>query len=126
MVNLDLTVLDGEFAVCRLPRSSSLPLPAGDVGPFWSVTVTGDEVSVVCRPEQAPGGAVVESGWGALKVEGPLEFELVGILANLSGVLAEAKVSVFAVSTYDTDYLLTQDLDGAIEALSVAGHRIAR
>lgn len=125
MVSLDLTVLDGEYAVCRLPAGAELPF-VREAGSFYSVTATADEVSIVCRPKQAPGGAVVERGWGALKVEGPLEFELVGILANLAGVLAEAKVSVFAISTYDTDYLLTQDLDGAVAALSAAGHRIRR
>lgn len=125
MVNLDLTALDGEYAVCRLPAGVELP-PVRDAGSFYSVTATADEVSVVCRPEQAPDGAVVEHGWRALKVDGPLEFELVGILANLAGILAGAKVSVFAISTYDTDYLLTQDLEGAIAALSAAGHRIAR
>ncbi len=125
MVNLELAVLEGEYAVCRLPAGASVPT-VGNADSFYSVTVTADEVSVVCRPDLAPTDATVERGWGALKVEGPLDFELVGILADLAGVLAEAKVSVFAISTYDTDYLFTQDLDGAIEALSAAGHRIAR
>ena len=67
----------------------------------------------------------VERGWRCLKVEGPLDFALTGILADLAGVLASAGISIFAISTFDTDYLLVKEetLDGAVETLTVAGHR---
>lgn len=98
--------------------------PSGDG--LYSVTRTSDEVSVVCEETLAPEGAEVERNWRALKVQGPLEFSLKGVLASLLNPLAEAGVSVFAVSTYDTDYFLLPQyhLATALEALELAGHRL--
>ena len=72
------------------------------------MTRTADELSIVCPEEQVPGDLTAERDWRAFKVEGPLDFALVGILAELSGALAAAEVSLFAISTYDTDYLLVR------------------
>jgi len=85
------------------------------------------ELSVVCREERRPAGAHAETGFRALAVRGPLDFSLVGILAGLCGVLADAAISVFAISTFDTDYLLVRDrdLDAAASALRAAGYQIA-
>jgi hypothetical protein len=97
-------------------------------GNLVSITHSGDELSVVCPEERAPEGITAARGWRCLRVVGPLDFALVGILAALAVPLAAAGVSIFAVSTYDTDYLLVpgQDLETAIQALAVAGHTVQR
>jgi len=102
-------------------------LPSQGRAPFWSLTRTPDEVSVVCAEADSPKGAVVEGGWSALKVRGPLDFALTGILASIAQPLADAGVAIFAVSTYDTDYVLlrTADLGTAVECLGGAGHEVA-
>jgi hypothetical protein len=122
---LHLIVLPGEFAVCRLPADAALP-PAPSGTAFWSVTVTSDEISIVCQADNIPADAEVHRGLRAIKAEGPIEFDVVGVLGSLTAPLSQAKVSVFGVSTYDTDYILVSDHDlrQAATALKVAGHRI--
>ncbi|MBU6243777.1 MAG: ACT domain-containing protein [Actinomycetales bacterium] len=90
------------------------------------MTRTAAEVSVVCALQDAPAGARTEPGWRALEVAGPLAFSLVGILASLTQPLAAAGVSVFAISTFDTDYVLIRAgaLAAAIDALREAGHDV--
>jgi uncharacterized protein len=90
------------------------------------VTRTGDELSVVCLEADAPSSARVEGGWRALKLHGPIPFSEVGVLSALAGALAGAGLSLFALSTYETDYLLvrTGDLPGALAALRRAGCEI--
>jgi hypothetical protein len=85
-----------------------------------------DELSVVCQEELVPANIRAENGWRGLKVEGPLDFALTGILAGLASALAQAGVSLFAISTFDTDYILVKekDLAKAIRALEQAGHRV--
>jgi hypothetical protein len=122
---LTLDLLPGRFAVCRVDPEA--PVPAGALaGPFASVTRTADELSIVCPEPQMPAGARCEAGWRCLKVRGPLPFSAVGILASLTAPLAAAGVSLFALSTFDTDYLLVQesDLERALAALRAAGHAI--
>jgi hypothetical protein len=126
-----LSILDGAFGICRLESGSETPdwVPALD---FFSITRTREELSIVApeddmRRAELPAEASIEGGWACLKVEGPLDLSLVGVLAELSGTLAEAGISIFAVSTYDTDYLLVrdEDLPAAVAALSAAGHTVA-
>ena len=92
-------------------------------GPLLSITRTGEETSVVCLRENAPRGARVEDGWRAVKLEGPIPFEEIGVLSALSGSLAAAGLSVFAISTFDTDYILVKEarLAEALDALRKAG-----
>lgn len=120
-----LTLLPGGYAVCRLPADAVVPLP-GTAGGVYSVTRTRDELSVVCAEDVAPDGATVEPGWVALVVEGPLDFGLTGILASVAAPLAGAGVSIFAISTYDTDYVLIRrgDQASALAALRTAGHTV--
>jgi uncharacterized protein len=120
-----LRALPGELAVCRLPADA--PAPAPGAGPLSSVTRTADELSIVCPAEDAPAGAEFERGWRALRVAGPLDFALTGVLAAVAAPLAEAEVSIFAVSTYDTDYVLVREaaLPAAAEALRRAGHDVS-
>ena len=123
--DLELELLDGTFAVCRLPVDAPVLPPAGR---FRSVTRTPDEVSVVCEEEHAPEGAVTEPGWRCMRLVGPLELSLTGIAAALTVPVAAAGVAVFLISTYETDYLLVKAtaLDTAIAALEGAGHSVAR
>jgi hypothetical protein len=127
---LTLSTLDEGFAVCRLDGTSRVPEWVLSLD-FFSVTRTPRELSIVA-PEEAfeqarlPAEARVEGGWTCLAVAGPLDFSLVGVLAGLTDALAAAGVSVFAISTYDTDYLLVkkQELARATEALRAAGHHV--
>jgi hypothetical protein len=122
-----LRVLADRLAVCRLPATAPWPGPASAAG-FWSVTRTDAELSVVCPEDAVPGGGAVrvEQGWRALEVAGPLDFSMVGVMAGLAVPLAEAGVSVFVVSTYDTDYVLVRStaITQAIAALHEAGHTV--
>jgi hypothetical protein len=119
------TVLAGEFSVWRL--AADAPLPAIDPGTFFSLTRTGDELSIVSPSAEVPLDATAETGWRCLKVEGPLPFDMTGVLAALSAPLADAAIPIFVISTYDTDYLLVKakDLDRACSTLSVEGHEVA-
>ena len=96
-------------------------------GGFFSVTRTGDELSVVCPEVVVPGDARSEGGWRALKLEGPFEFSEVGVLASVAAPLAEAGVGIFAVSTFDTDYVLVKEeqLSPAVAALRGRGHEVS-
>ncbi|MCQ1534851.1 ACT domain-containing protein [Methanosarcina sp. KYL-1] len=124
---LTLSVLEGSLGVCRLDREAGVPGWALE-SDFYSITKTGNELSVVCPEESVPAGVKCEKGWNCLKVEGPLDFTLTGILSGLSLVLAERGISIFAVSTYDTDYILIRekDLENAVDALEGAGYRILK
>jgi hypothetical protein len=124
---LTLELLDGGYAVCRLDVAEPLPAWAGG-GPFVSVTRTEAELSVVCPQGVVPPEVRAEPGWRCLRVQGPLGFGMTGVLASLAGPLASSGVSIFVVSTYDTDYLMVQerDLDRGVDALERAGHTVAR
>lgn len=124
---LTLSVLEGSLGVCRLDRETGIPGWALE-SDFYSITKTTDELSVVCPEGNVPHGVRCEKGWNCLKVEGPLDFTLTGILSGLSLVLAERGISIFAVSTFDTDYILIRekDLENAVDALAGSGYGILR
>jgi hypothetical protein len=127
---LDLDLLPEEYAVCRLPAGSALPasLSSGpDNKSVISVTWAPDELSVICPTDRVPEGATVEASWRCLRVVGPLDLALTGVLASLIGPLADARVNIVAFSTYDTDYLLVPQvrLSEAVDTLIAAGHRLA-
>jgi uncharacterized protein len=121
----NLTVLPRTLAIVRLAADAALPIWATR-GEFFSMTRATDELSVVCLAGQVPDGVSVEKGWRALKVKGPFALSEVGVLAALAATLANAKVSLFAISTFDTDYLLVSEkqLSAAVAALRSAGHRV--
>jgi len=123
---LELLLLKDRFSVCRLTPGEKLPAWALRAGDFASVTRTADELSVVCAEDVAPQGTQCETGWRVLKVEGPLDFALTGILLAVTKPLADAGVSVFVVSTYDTDYVMVkaQNVEKAVRALTAAGHHV--
>jgi len=123
---LTVHLLQGEYAICRFAPQDALP-PELWRQPFVAVTRTPEELSVVCPVEaRVPGAQRVERGWAVLGVRGPLDFSLVGVLSTLTGTLAAAGVSVCAVSTFDTDYLLVRRaaLGEACRALQAAGHSV--
>jgi hypothetical protein len=125
---MKLVLAPGLFAVCRLDPATP---PPGWVwrepSPLLAITRTASELSIVCAQEYAPDNVRHERGWRCLMVEGPLDFSLTGVLATLLTPLAEAGVSIFALSTFDTDYLLVRaaQLDLAVKALNASGHQVA-
>jgi len=123
MPGLTLQVVAGEFAVCRLAPGEPRPDWA-ESGVFSSITRTADELSVVCPAAQVPAAVKREAGWRLVKVSGPLDFGMVGVLASLAQPLAAAGISMLAVGTFDTDYVLIKSdrLVAAIQALEMAGH----
>jgi uncharacterized protein len=123
-VGLVLRTPDGRFAVSRLPADAAVPGWAA--GQVVAVTRTPDELSVICDERAVPEVTPAVRGWRCLQVQGPLNFEMTGILAALSGPLADAHIPMLAVSTHDTDYLLVREehLAPAQAALARAGHRV--
>jgi len=121
---LDFSLLAGSWGIARLDPSAAVPEWASS-GAFTSVSRTADELSIVCPEEAIPATCRAERGWAALKLHGPFPFSEIGILASITTPLAAAKVSIFAVSTFDTDYVFVPraNLPGAIAALEAAGHR---
>jgi len=113
----------GQFAVYRLPANASVPSWA-TAGNFVSVTRTADELSIVCPLQDVPAEHKHEDPWICFKLEGPFDFLQVGILASFIDPLAASGVPIFALSTYDTDYVLVrEDFAGAaLGALQEAGH----
>lgn len=126
-----LNLLPGRWAVCRLPAGDPVPLWASNAdSPLVSITRTASELSLVVSETFVPPSTEtlhVEAGWRVFAVAGPMPFELVGVLANLTAPLAHANVPIFAISTFDTDYLLVKetDLPNAVTALRAAGYSIS-
>jgi hypothetical protein len=123
---LQLTVLAGPFVICRFDADEPLPVDANAHAGLLSVTRTATELSVVCAAEVLPAARQRETGWRCLGVRGPLSFSQTGILASLATPLADAGIAIFALSTFDTDYLLVrgQDLERAVATLRAAGHEV--
>ncbi|MEY2877973.1 MAG: hypothetical protein RLZZ15_353 [Verrucomicrobiota bacterium] len=119
-----LLVLAGELAVVRLPAEATVP--SWVRGAFTSITRTAGELSIVCSAGCVPAGLRAESGWVALRVAGALEFSATGVLASLAAPLAEARIPLLAIATFDTDYLLVrrESLAAATTALMAAGHAV--
>jgi len=120
-----MKLLQKKFGVCRLNKDELIPQWSKN-SDFFSMTKTLDELSIVCSEESIPNGIKCEKDWRILKVEGPLDFALVGILSSITNVLAQQGISIFAISTYDTDYILVKDKDikNAIDSLYIAGYRV--
>lgn len=121
-----LTIVPGRFAVCRLGAGDPVPDGLGDR--LVSVTRTAEELSIVCAEALAPAGTLTEAGWKCLAVEGPIPFTMTGVLSSVLAPLAGAQVSIFALSTYDTDYVLVKEsqLGEAVAALKEAGHDVGQ
>ncbi|MHB1260949.1 MAG: ACT domain-containing protein [Thermoplasmatota archaeon] len=125
-----LTLLAETFAVCKLDPDGRAPtgMLDGD-GPFACVMRTGDELCVVCTEDDVPATALkVERGFRAFKLEGPVPFTTVGVVSSMTKPLADAGISVFVLSTYDTDYLMVNEanVERASKRLARAGFVVAR
>jgi uncharacterized protein len=123
---LTLSVMPGAFAICQLRSSAEIPDWAL-AGPIFSITRTHDELSIVCPQVSVPDGTKCDKDWRCLKVEGPYDFCAIGIIALLAEPLALAGISIFVMSTFDTDYLMVKEesLAKAIRVLSESGHRVS-
>jgi hypothetical protein len=129
--HLELMLLPHRYAIFRLAPNEESALDLlkfGDRAAFVSITRTHEELSGVCEESSLPVDVTAQRGRRLLRAEGPLDFALTGILASLTGPLAEAGVSILSISTYNTDYLLLaeHDLELAIAALERAGHTVHR
>ena len=121
---MHIFVIEQPLSICRLPAGREVVIPPN--AEFFSLTRTEDEVSVVCATGEEPDGARCNGPWRALAVEGPLDFSLVGVLAALAVPLATAGISIFAISTFDTDYVLVREerLGDAVASLRSEGHTV--
>lgn len=123
---MNLVILPGVYAVCRLAPGADIPDWALQ-GDFQAVTRTADELSIVCSQINVPVTTQCEGDWRILKIAAVLDFALTGVLVSLAVPLAEAGISIFAISTFDTDYLLvkTNALEQAVDTLRAAGHQVS-
>lgn len=119
---LQLQILPQNLTVCKVERLDGFAMSG-----LYFIGHTDSELSLVCETNKTPALTLArEDGWRALRVVGTLDFSLTGILSKIATVLADAKIGIFAVSTYDTDYILVkqQNLDPAVEALKRAGYYV--
>jgi uncharacterized protein len=124
---LELTIVDGSYAVCRLDPADEIP-PWAMRGPFFSISRTAAELSVICAEENVPEEQKCTGGWRLIRFEGPFGFDETGVLLAVASPLAEQGISILAVSTWDTDHVLIPAvrLADAEAALLSAGHRLRR
>lgn len=122
---MKIKVIGGDFSVCKVKDYSETDIDSE----FCFIGRTDEEKSLVCRTENVPKNTEeCDSGWKMFRIEGVLEFSLIGILSKISSLLAEKRIGIFAVSTFNTDYVLTkkENFDAALDALSQAGYDIAK
>ncbi len=123
MPSLSFRPLELSFAICRFAPTLNLPTWAFE-GEFFNITRTLEELSIVCLESQVPPDVKAEFGWKGFMLEGPFDFGLTGILSSVLLPLAEAQIGIFALSTFDTDYVLVKEehFERALETLERAGH----
>ena len=120
---MQLKTLDCDLTVCKLPDTADIDLSKD----FYFIGRTDEEISLVCKTEDTPGNTTDrDDGWKGFRIEGVLDFSLIGILSKISGILAENKIGIFAVSTYNTDYILVkkENFEKALRVLGEAGYEI--
>ncbi len=120
---LKLSVLEDLFTIHRFPVNYDIPEQIYE-SKFYSINKTEDELSIVCNSSILLNSEKKETGWSCIKVLGPFDFSLTGILADISAVLAKAEISIFALSTFDTDYILvkSEQISFAKDALLASGY----
>jgi uncharacterized protein len=126
--SLPLELLPDTLAICRLEPGALIPSWAAEPSPFLTLSRTAKELSITTLQSTVPAGVSCARDYRALRVRGPLPLNLVGIVAAIAEPLAAAGLSIFAISTYDTDYVLVKapDLEKALQVLRQAGHQITR
>ena len=120
---MELKRLDHELTVCKLFGVEDIDLNKE----FYFIGRTDEEISLVCRTEDTPKNTIErDDGWRGFRIQGVLDFSLIGILSKISGILAENRIGIFAVSTYNTDYILVkkENFECALEVLSEAGYTV--
>lgn len=120
---MELKKLDYALTVCKVASESEIDFDQD----FYFIGKTDEEYSLVCITENTPANTLErDDGWKGFRIQGMLDFSLIGILSKLSGVLAENKIGIFAVSTFNTDYILVKEenFDKALKVLSLAGYEI--
>ena len=120
---MELKKIEHKLTVCKVADISSINMDAD----FYFLGKTDEELSLVCKTEDTPGNTTDrDDGWKGFKIEGVLDFSLIGILSKISGILAENKIGIFAVSTYNTDYILVKkdNFEKALRVLGEAGYEI--
>ena len=120
---MELKTLPYSFTVCKLPKTDNINLNTE----FCFIGKTDEEISLVCKTEDTPADTIErDDGWRGFRIEGVLDFSLIGILSKLSAVLAENKIGIFAVSTYNTDYILVKEenFDRALKVLASEGYTV--
>jgi len=117
-MKLNLSVLEDLFTIHRISSDNEIPMQVFD-GTFYNITKTEEELSIICSSSVLLDSESSETGWSCIKVLGRLDFNLTGILADILAILAESKISIIAISTFDTDYILVKSkkLQGATKAL---------
>ena len=118
---MELKTIDHQLTVCKVTEISSIDLDAD----LYFIGKTDEELSLVCKTEDTPQNTVErEDGWRGFRIQGVLDFSLIGILSKLSGILAEHQIGIFAVSTYNTDYILVKEenYERALDVLASEGY----
>lgn len=129
MKQLTLEVMTGHYTIYRFAPNSSVPDWALNATGFSSITRTSDELSIVCEHQTLElEGVRQDSGWACLKLIGPFAFDLTGILSSVLNPLRDAEIGIFAISTFDTDYVLVklEHLERTVLTLKNAGHTIKK
>lgn len=120
---MELKIIEDSLTVCKLASTDDIDLSKD----FYFIGKTDEEISLVCRTEDTPEHTTErEDGWRGFRIQGVLDFSLIGILAKISGILAENEIGIFAVSTYNTDYILVKEenYEKALKVLAAAGYDI--
>ena len=117
---MEIKKINGDFSICKVPDLSFVHVESE----YCFIGKTDEEISVVCRTEHVPQNAVErEDGWKAFRIQGVLDFSLIGVLSGISAILAEQQIGIFVLSTYNTDYILTksENYSSAVSSLKRAG-----
>lgn len=120
---MELKKIDYKLTICKVTELSNINLDTD----FYFFAKTDEELSLVCKTEDTPENTVErDDGWRALRIQGVLDFSLIGILSKLSGILSEHKIGIFAVSTYNTDYILVKEenYERALRVLAAEGYTV--
>ncbi len=122
-MKLELKKIEYNLTVCKIRNISDIDMTSA----FYFIGKTDEEISLVCKTEDTPAKTIErDDGWKGFRIQGTLDFSLIGILSKLSGILAEHKIGIFAVSTYNTDYIFVKEenFERALKVLALEGHVI--
>jgi len=120
---MELKRIDYQLTVCKVTEITNINLNSD----FFFIAKTDEELSLVCKTEDTPQNTIDrDDGWRGFRIQGVLDFSLIGILSKLSGILAEHRIGIFAVSTYNTDYILVKEdnFEGALTVLTSEGYTV--